>query len=297
MDYSKEKQLAAFLSICSNALLITLKLIVGFLTGSLSIISEALHSLSDIAASFIAFISVKKSAKPADKEHPFGHGKFEELSGFFEGLLICAIAVFIFHTAIIKFVKPSAEPLETFWGIVVMTFSVVLNIFVSKYLFKVGEKANSIAITVDAEHLRIDVLSSLAVLVGLLLIKLTGLYVIDTIFAFVVAVIIAFTGIKLTLEAAKGLLDETLPQKDLDLLNNILNKYIGVDIVAVKYLKTRKAGSEKMIELVIIVHKNMTIRAGHDICNKIEREIAETLQGAKIFIHLEPCEDNCEFCH
>ena len=130
MDYAKEKQFAAFLSICSNAVLIALKLVVGFFTGSLSITSEALHSLSDIAASFIAFISVKKSSEPADEEHPFGHGKFEELSGFFEGILICVIAIFIFGGAIIKLFKP-IEPIETSWGVAVMAFSVVINIFVN----------------------------------------------------------------------------------------------------------------------------------------------------------------------
>jgi len=290
MTNSQLKQSAAFLSICSNALLIILKLIVGFLTGSLSIISEALHSMSDIAASFIAFISVKKSSEPADKEHPFGHGKFEELSGFFEGLLICGIAIFIFYSAVMKIMAKTSLEFEPFYGILIMSFSVLLNIFVSKYLFKVGTKTNSIAIIADAEHLRTDVISSLAVLLGLLVIKVTGLVIIDVIFAFIVAIIIMFTGVKLTVIAIKGLLDESLPQEDIDLLNEILNSYINKDIEEVKVLKTRKAGSEKIIELVITVQHDMTIVVGHEICNTIENEIMTKLDGAKVFIHLEPAE-------
>ena len=296
MDHSKEKQLAAFLSICSNALLITLKLIAGFLTGSLSIVSEALHSLSDIAASFIAYISVKKSAEPADAEHPFGHGKFEELSGFLEGLLICAIAIYIFYCAISKLITPTKIEFEPFWGIIVMAFSIVINIFVSKYLFKVGAKTDSIAITADAEHLKIDVLSSGAVLVGLLAIKITGWTIIDPIFAIIVGGIILFTGLKLTIAASNDLLDTALPEKDLDILNEILKEHHQKDIVDVKLLKTRKSGSEKIINLVIVVHKNMTIKEGHNICNAIEQEITEKLENSKAFIHLEPCEDDCPNC-
>ena len=291
MNKAQLKVSAAFLSICSNALLIILKLIVGFVIGSLSIISEALHSLSDIAASFIAFLSVKKSSEPADKEHPFGHGKFEELSGFFEGLLICGIAILIFYSAIMKVINDTPLEFEPFWGILIMSFSVVLNFFVSKYLFKVGRKTNSIAIIADAEHLKTDVVSSLAVLLGLVVIKVTGLVIIDVIFAFVVAVIIMITGIKLTLTAIKGLVDEALPQEDIDLLNEILNSHKNKDIEEVKFLKTRKAGSEKIIELVITVKRDMTIIVGHEICNAIENEIMTKLEGAKVFIHLEPAEN------
>ena len=291
MNNSQLKQSAAFLSICSNAVLIILKLIVGFIIGSISIISEALHSLSDIAASFIAFISVKKSSEPADKEHPFGHGKFEELSGFFEGLLICGISIFIFYSAVMKFADKNSTEFEPFFGILIMSFSVVLNIFVSRYLFHVGTKTNSIAIIADAEHLKTDVISSLAVLLGLLAIKVTGLVIIDIIFAFIVAIIIMVTGVKLTVTAVKGLLDEALPQGDIDLLNEILNSHKNKDIEEVKFLKTRKAGSEKIIELVITVKRNMTIVVGHEICNTIENEIMTKLEGAKVFIHLEPAEN------
>ena len=296
MTTTNEKQIGAFLSVCSNAFLIILKLTVGFITGSLSIISEALHSLSDIAASFIAFVMIKKSSKPADDDHPFGHGKYEELSGFLEGGLICVIALFILYGAIKKLFLPQMNSFEPFWGIVVMVISVLVNIFVSRYLFAIGKRTNSIAIIADAEHLSTDVLSSFAVLVGLLMVKITGLAVIDTIFAVIVALVILFTGLKVTITAIKGLLDEALPQEDINILQEILNRHLHKDIAEIKFLKTRKSGSEKLIELVITVHKTMTIGKGHDICNLLEKEIEEALNGANVFIHLEPCSDNCANC-
>ena len=297
MNTIKEKQFGAFLSVCSNAFLIILKLTVGFLTGSLSVISEALHSLSDIAASFIAFVMIKKSSKPADDDHQYGHGKYEELSGFLEGGLICIIALFILYGAVKKFFNPDLQEFEAFWGIVVMVISVLVNIFVSRYLFFIGKKTNSIAIIADAHHLSTDVISSFAVLVGLLIVKLTGLIIIDTIFAVIVALVILFTGIKVTYSAIKGLLDEALPKEDIDILQEILNRHIHNDIAEIKFLKTRKSGSEKLIELVITVHKDITIGKGHDICNLLEKEIEEALSGASVFIHLEPCSNDCMKCN
>lgn len=296
MDNTQEKQFGAFLSVCSNALLIIIKLTVGFFTGSLSIISEALHSLSDIAASFIAFVMIKKSAKPADADHPYGHGKYEELSGFLEGILIFAISVVIFYSAIKKIIFPPEELFEPFWGIIVMAISVVVNIFVSKYLYKIGKKTNSIAIIADAEHLRTDVISSLAVLLGLLVVKITGWVIIDTIFALIVAIIIAFMGARVTFTAIRGLLDEALPQEDLKILQGILDNHLSKDIAEVRFLKTRKSGSEKLIDLVVCVHRQMTIGEGHDICNNLEQEIMAALDGATVFIHLEPCDSACLNC-
>lgn len=284
------------MSVCSNGFLIILKLTVGFLTGSLSIISEALHSMSDIVASFIAFVMVRESSKPADEDHPFGHGKYEELSGFLEGGLILLIAAFIIYSAFKKFMSPAVTEFEPFWGILIMVISVLVNIIISKYLFRIGQRTNSIAIIADAEHLKTDVLSSLAVLAGLIMVKITGIVQIDTIFAFIVAIIITYTGAKVTISAVKGLLDEALPKEDLDIIREILNSHLDKDIVDVKFSKTRKSGSEKLIELVITVHKNMTIGKGHEICNALEKEIETALNGASVFIHLEPCSEECKGC-
>ena len=204
--------------------------------------------------------------------------------------------MFILYGAIKKLFLPQMNSFEPFWGIVVMVISVLVNIFVSRYLFAIGKRTNSIAIIADAEHLSTDVLSSFAVLVGLLMVKITGLAVIDTIFAVIVALVILFTGLKVTITAIKGLLDEALPQEDINILQEILNRHLHKDIAEIKFSKTRKSGSEKLIELVVTVHKTMTIGMGHDICNLLEKEIEEALNGANVFIHLEPCSDNCANC-
>ena len=164
-----QKKFAAGLSICSNAVIILLKLIAGILSGSISIISEAVHSLSDFLASVLTFFAVMKSSEPADSKHPFGHGRYEDMSGFIEGGLIIFAALYIFYEAGKKLIFGYTMENESFLGIAVMGFAVLANFFVSSYLFYVAKKTNSISLYADAEHLRTDIWSSLGVLIGLIL--------------------------------------------------------------------------------------------------------------------------------
>ncbi|MDD3765977.1 MAG: cation diffusion facilitator family transporter [Eubacteriales bacterium] len=290
-----KKEATAMLSILSNSFLIIIKLVVGFLTGSISIISEALHSFSDLLASFIAFFSVNRAAQPADADHPFGHGKYEDLSCFFEGLLIYAIAIYIIYESVIKISSHKIQEFEPVWGIVVMFFSVVVNIIVSRKLFAVGKETDSIALIGDAEHLNTDIISSLAVLVGLLAIKVTGYHIIDPVLALIVAVIIIKTATELTLTSAKNLLDSSLPEKDLNVIHEVLRNY--VQIVGIKYIGTRKSGSDKIIVITLIVNKDLTIKDGHDLCDLLEQGICSQLPNSLVTIHLEPCEGDCCFCN
>lgn len=296
MIFKDKKQSAAFLSIVSNTFLIITKGIVGFLTGSISIISEAVHSTSDLLASFIAFFSVRISAQPADDSHPYGHGKFEDLSGLFEGLLILGAAIYIIYESTIRLNHCSDYHFETGWGIAVMLISVVVNIFVSSHLFKVGKETDSIAIIADAQHLKTDILTSAGVLIGLVFIKFTGLSVIDPIIAIIVALIITKTAVELCFEASKNLLDGSLPEEKIILIEKLVENYRPHDVIEIKHLKTRKAGNQKIIELTLTVHENFTIKEGHDLCDKIENDIKNNIQYAKITIHLEPCDSSCNLC-
>ena len=160
MRIETEKKFAAGLSIFSNSVIIILKLIAGHISGSISIISEAIHSLSDFLASVLTFFSVMKSSEPADKKHPFGHGKYEDMSGFIEGGLIIFAAGFIVFEALKKIISPSTATVDTTLGLVVMGISVVANIIVSTVLFKVAKDSESVSLYADAEHLRTDILSS-----------------------------------------------------------------------------------------------------------------------------------------
>lgn len=286
----KEKKIAAALSILSNTSLIILKFIAGFLSGSIGIISEAIHSGSDLLASIITFFSVSESAKPADDDHQFGHGKYEDFTSFLEGLLIILAAFYIIYEALKKIIFGLEIEVNANVGLAVMLFSVLANIFVSTYLFKVAKKTGSTALYADGEHLRTDIYSSLAVLIGLILVKVTGYHIFDPLIAIAVAIIIFFAGYKICDESRKSLLDESLSENENAHIKGIIAKYIGDDVILLKNLRTRKAGLKKNIEITLIVEKTMQISTGHKLCDKIEDEIETSLENTDISIHLEPNE-------
>jgi cation diffusion facilitator family transporter len=173
----------------------------------------------------------------------------------------------------------------------------VINIVVSLYLSKVGKETDSIALKADALHLRTDVYSSLVILIGLILIKITGISIIDPILALIIAFIITFTSIKLCRQTVKNLLDTALPEEEIEQVQNLLNNHLNKDIVGIKVLRTRKSGAQRLIQITIIVHKNITIKEGHNICDEIEKEILDLFKSkAIISIHLEPCDNNCDSC-
>ena len=284
----KEKKIAAVLSIVSNLSLIILKIIAGIISGSIGIISEAIHSASDLFASVITFFSVSESSKPADKNHQFGHGKIEDFTSFIEGLLIIFAAFYIIYEALKKIIFSLQIEVDANIGLAVMLFSVIANIFVSSYLFKIAKKTGSTALYADGEHLRTDIYSSLAVLIGLILVKITDIHAFDPIMAIIVAIIIFIAGYKICEESGKNLLDTSLDEEDTSQIKKIIEKHIGKDVIELKHLRTRKAGLKKNIELTLIVEKTMQISNSHDLCDKIEEEIELILKNTDILIHLEP---------
>ncbi len=289
-NISKEKKFAAFVSIISNTFLIVLKLVVGVISGSVSIISEAIHSMSDLIASFLAFFSVAQSAQPADDCHQYGHGKFEDFSGFFEGLLIFAAAVYIVYEAISKVVHHQISDIEPTLGIVVMAISVVVNFIISGYIFKIGKKTDSIALIADAEHLRTDIITSVGVLVGLIAIKITKISIIDPAIAIFVAILIFKTAIGLCRESAANLLDGAIAQSDVGIIQDTIKEYIPQRISELKKMKTRKAGNQRIIDLVLSAPGNLSLKEGHDLCDEIENAIQSKIENSAVFIHLEPAE-------
>lgn len=290
-ENTKEKKFAALLSIISNTSLITIKLIAGFISGSISIISEAIHSMSDLLASILAFFSVSKSSEPADSDHQFGHGKYEDFSGLIEGILIIMASFYIMYEAIKKIISGSSAEIETGIGIFVMLFSVIVNIIISKYLAKVARKTDSIALFADAEHLRTDVYSSLAILLGLVLIKYTGLHILDPIFAIIVAVIILHAGFSICKKSTNNLLDGTLPEEENEIINHIFNKWQNEKQIKFKNLKTRKSGMYRQIEFTIMIEPHKTIEEGHVICDELEAIIEQSLGNTSFLIHIEPLQE------
>ncbi|MEZ5195227.1 MAG: cation diffusion facilitator family transporter [Bacteroidales bacterium] len=280
----------ARLSIFSNLFLIVLKLVAGVLSGSVSIISEAIHSMMDLIAAIIAFFSVRISSRPPDKEHPYDHGKIENISGVVEGLLILIAAGWIVFEAIQKFTNN--EPVEfLLLGFSVMAVSTLVNFFVSKRLYKVAKLHDSIALEADALHLKTDVYTSAGVAIGILLIWITDLHFLDPIIAIVVALIILYEAIVLIKNAFRPLLDTSLPDNDIQTIHTTLKNYTG-DCINYHKFRTRKSGAQKYLDFHLEVPEKMTVREAHDLCDNIEYELKNRMERLDVNIHIEPCGRN-----
>ena len=298
MDTQRRKTAVATLSVASNAILVLGKVAIGLLIGSVSVISEAIHSGVDLLAAAIALFAVRKGAKPADEEHPFGHGKIENISGAVEALLIFLAAGWIVFEAIAKLRHPA--PMETVgWGVLVMLVSSVLNFVVSSMLFKVGRETDSIALKADAWHLRTDVYTSAGVMAGLLVIWAgrrwapgTPLDWLDPIFAIAVALLICKAAFDLTRQAVKDLLDARLPGNEEAWIRNCVVSMPQAR--GVRRLRTRKAGAERFVEIDVAVPSDMSVEDSHSMTEEIERAVVERFGAASVIVHVEPClPDNC----
>jgi len=277
------KTRTARLSVLSNSLLIILKVVVGAVTGSVSILSEAIHSSIDLIAAVIAFFAVKVSGNPADDRHPFGHGKVENVSGVIEALLIFAASAWIIYEAIGRFLHPG-ETEALGLGVLVMAISAVVNIFVSRRLYKVAKLTDSVALEADALHLKTDVITSAGVALGLGLIWLTGWHVLDPIIALLVAVIIIYESWMLLRKAFSPLLDTALSQGEMTKLTSILEE------MEVQYhdLRTRAAGHQRFVEFHLDVPAHETIETIHRQCDLIEARLEHEFRDISVIIHPEP---------
>ena len=296
MIKNDKKKFVAGLSITSNVILSVLKIITGILSGSLSIISEAIHSLSDFFASVLTFFSVMKSSQPADNDHPYGHGKYEDMAGFIEGLLIIVASLFIIYEATKKIVFGIDMDTENILGMVVMLIAVIFNIIVSSLLFKVAKETNSISLYADGEHLRTDIYSSLGVLVGLVLIKVTGHAILDPIIAILVAVIIFRAGYSISKKASSNLLDHSLPDENIEDIKQIIEKYLNIATLKKDSLKARQVGPTKDIDLILQFQDDTSICECHKVCDEIEKQITMHYPNCSISIHAEPVcyKKNCQ---
>ena len=299
METQKQKVFVAALSVLSNTTLIILKLIVGVITGSVSVLSEAIHSGVDLLAAIIALLAVKKSSKPADHDHSYGHGKYENLSGASEALLIFIAAAWIIFEAIHKLIKP--QPIEAVgWGVGVMLFSSLVNIVVSHLLFKVGKKTDSIALQADAWHLLTDVYTSAGVMIGLLVLWFGEWFMpqldwhwIDPVAAFAVALLIIKAAYQLTIQSIRDLLDVSLPpEEEMWVKNKIKEMYPQVR--GFHNFRSRKSGATRFVEFHLMLDATMSVQDSHAVNDKIVREIKCQFKDSKVMVHIEPCDNSCE---
>jgi cation diffusion facilitator family transporter len=298
MDAQKRKSRVAILSVISNTALVVMKLVVGIMINSVSVISEAIHSGMDLVAALIAWFSVRTSSKPADEDHPFGHGKIENVSGTIEAILIFLAAGWIIYEAVKKFIHP--EPVETaFWGVGVMLISAITNIIVSQKLFNVGRETDSVALLADAWHLRTDVYTSAGVMAGLALIWL-GQWIfpdydlnwLDPACAIAVALLIIKAAYDLTVQSARDLLDANLPEEEQRWIRQLIESHRGT-IRGYHDLRTRKAGHCRFVEFHVQVDRNMTVESSHRLAQTLSRAIKDRLPHATVTIHVEPCTAEC----
>ena len=292
-----EKVRAASVSVLSNTLLVAGKLSVGLLIGSVSVISEAIHSAVDLVAAVIAWFAVRISGQPADKEHPYGHGKYENLSGAIEALLIFVAAIWIIVEAVDK-LRHGGGVHAPGWGVAVMGISALANFLVSANLMRVGRKTDSLALIADAMHLRTDVWTSIGVLTGLVVIWIgkfafphLDLSWVDPVSAIAVALLIVHAAWELTMQATHGLLDTSLPQEDIDEIRR--TALARGDIRSLHDLKTRKAGPDRIIDAHVAVDYSLNVLEGHDKGKSFKGELLGRWPRSWVNIHVDPCDGSC----
>ncbi|SMC19929.1 cation diffusion facilitator family transporter [Clostridium acidisoli DSM 12555] len=280
-----KKQEAAIFSVISNFILIILKLTIGIYINSVSVISEGIHSSIDLLASVISFFSIKKASEKEDAEHPFGHGKYENVSGFFEAVLILFTGIIMIYEAISKLILGNTIK-SLYSGMFVMALSCILNLAVALYILSVSKKSNSIALSSDGYHILTDSLTSFTVLIGLFLVRITGLKFIDSISALFVSVLIIKTSFVLIKNSLKDLVDSSLSKNELEKIIRILKRY--PEIKSFHKLRTRKSGETFEINMHLLFDSNKSLLEVHEVCNCIESELDRVFLISNTTIHAEP---------
>jgi cation diffusion facilitator family transporter len=274
--------------------LIVMKVVVGWLTGSISVLAQAADSLLDLFAAIITFSAIRIAAKPADTEHPYGHGKVEDIAGAGQGILIFVAGGLIIYAAINRIIEGSTVELAEA-GVAVMAVSIVASIFLSRHLLRVARRTNSVALEANARNIATDVYSASAVLVGLAIVQFTGRYITDSAIAIAVAIYILKVAVDTIRRPISGLLDEKLPPSQEAVIEESVNKH-SREIAGFHALRTRRAGSLSYIDLHLVMAGDISLERAHQICDQIEDEIESSLHEASVTIHCEPCDNECERC-
>jgi cation diffusion facilitator family transporter len=281
------KSRAAALSIASNVALIVLKLVAGALTGSIAIITEAVHSSIDLLASMVAFFSVRKADEPPDPSHPYGHEKVENLTAALEGVLILVGAAIIIFESVRRLAH--VTPVEKLGvGIAVVGFSAVANFGVSAYLYRQARITESPALEGDAAHLRTDAFTSFGVLIGLALVQITGAQRLDAITALVVAGVIVYSGVRIVSRSSRVLVDEALPPEELELVRQTIADYGAPEVAGFHKLRARRAGSRRHVDLHVQFRAGTTLERAHDVSHELQAAVQQRLRDSDVLIHIEP---------
>jgi cation diffusion facilitator family transporter len=275
-------------SISSNALLLGVKLLVGVVTGSVSILSEAVHSATDLVASVVAFVAVRSSVSPPDESHNYGHGRFENLAGIFEGAILLVVGGWVAYSAVDGIVNgPKLELLGL--GIGVMALSAVVNLFVSIWLLRVAHETDSRALEAEGYNLRTDVWGAAGVALGLVAALTTGWTILDPIIAGLIGVMILWTALRLVSGGTRILLDESLPGEELTVIERVIEGEVMREEAVRGYhkLRARKSGPQRHIDFHLQLRAETTLEEAHKISDALEERIRRNLSNSDVLIHLE----------
>lgn len=295
---ASEKKDVALISVFAAIFLTGSKLLIGLLTSSLGILSEALHSGLDLVAAIITYFSVRVSDKPADREHNYGHGKIENLSAFIETLLLLVTCIWIIYEAIHRIASGKGlelNSMQTIFSFIVVISSIIIDVWRSRKLYRVAKKHNSQALEADALHFSTDVWSSAVVLVGLVCVKIyewthfPAFYYADSVAALVVAVIVLYVSYQLGKRAVDVLLDKS-PQDVTRIVHETLHGF--PEVLKHHGLKARTAGADTFIKFNVHFNPDLSLREVHEVCDKIEKEIKSRILRSEVYIHAEP-EETC----
>ena len=281
------KVAAASLSILTALILAILKLLTGFFTGSLAVLTSAIDSLLDILMSGINLMAIRHAEQPADENHPYGHGKFETLATIFQSLVIASSGAWIVYEAVQRMIV--ASPIrQTGIGIGVMSISTVASFLISRHLRRVAKATDSSALEADSLHFSMDVYTNLALLTGLVLISVFDLPWLDPAMSILVAAYILFESLRLLRQGMRDVLDEQLPETVRNEIETLIKEHKH-DLFGYHNLRTRRAGSQKLIDFHLTVCKHLSVEEAHNITDYLERKIGEQIIGTDVTIHVEPC--------
>jgi len=281
------KEGAAQLPIIAVGFMLVIKAIAAWLTGSMSIRADTFHSLIDLISAIIGFVAIKIALRPADEDHPYGHTKAEALAGFIIGGLILFVAGTIIYEAILRLLNPQKLDMIAV-GILVTAIAIAINIVISLWTIRVARKTDSVALLAEGKHLWADVLSSGAVLVGLVLVNLTNFYQLDAIVAVIVGIIIAKEAVEPLKTSLDNIMDRKLPADEQVIIEKIIAEFRN-QVSGLSYLRTRKAGSKRFIELSFTMPRNITVAEAHQVCHLISHRISEKLESTMVTTHIIPC--------
>ena len=283
---------ASRVSILVAVILTITKGVVGVLVGSLAILSSAVDSILDILSSSVNYYAIKKSEEPPDETHPFGHGKFESLATFLQSLVILGSGIFILYKSYEKFIQKGGV-LDIDAGLYVMLFSIVVTFFLTRFLKRTAKATDSMILKADAMHYEIDILTNAGILISLVLIKLTGAHVIDSVVSAIISIYIIYSAISLNVSVSKDLLDVEVSKVVKDDILKILDSFENLHVDYHK-LRTRRSGSQRFLDLHLTLCRYLSLSEAHKISDVIEEKLVKNIKDLDVTIHIDPCDAvNC----